>query len=342
MAPNRKAIPPHLQRKIDRPAASVPSSDNECALVLSPAHAEDEPPAPSGPNSIISASIKHNFTPTELVQQDVIDTLRSQVEDLTMRCDRLDEENAHLRVTLAKLAHLLKGSALGGSRAPNLVGYESSDDGIASNDHAEGGPSSTYANQIAVILTRHEDRLADLEARSTNMEINGLQVINGKSQHTTSDVKAPGGTSGEDGLLTHRLESLEQIVESGLRQTNKYHIELQDLQIWRSNINDEQGSKALKTTSAPAPQYDADFQARTERKSKQELHVDMTFSRDELFQHYQELSELIQDYRDDGNFQGTDDELWSLRERVITNIAILDQREKALEGIKEWMKYNGS
>ena len=134
---------------------------------------------------------------------------------------------------------------MGGNRTHSLVGYGSSSDDSSTHDNLKEGPSAEYANQIAVILNRHEDRLANLEAHSTEIVTAALQGINIRPKHAAPNDDT---TAGYD-ALAHRLESLELMLGSGLRQTNEHRIELQDLQDWRSHIENQQGNDRKQKSS---------------------------------------------------------------------------------------------
>lgn len=199
---------------------------------------------------------QNNFTPTEMIQHDLINRLRLQVEHLSVKCDALKEENAQLKQAVEELELHANGEPMGDHQPRNLVGYESSDDGNPQEAETKGNLSEEIGNQIAVILNRHEDRLASLEARFIEKMA--------PTQGTVDDTKIPmangtfpGLLPGGDGSLAKNVSDLEQTVESGQHQVNVHHLALQDLQDWRNQIENQEFKASDKSTDAPALQYDA-------------------------------------------------------------------------------------
>lgn len=99
-------------------------------------------------------------------------------------------------------------------------------------------------------------------------------------------------------------------------------------------------ASAQKTSPRPDA---ADFQASIERKNRQEALIDNAISRQDLLQYYESLSAQLNDEYTDvaSDFLGSDDELWSLRERVVRRLATFEACEKALDEAKTLMAYNG-
>ncbi|KAI6863496.1 hypothetical protein KC338_g2277 [Hortaea werneckii] len=77
-----------------------------------------------------------------------------------------------------------------------------------------------------------------------------------------------------------------------------------------------------------------------EKRLKYEQLIDDAFDKETLFRHFRDLDRALAKGEDDqrrraGSFEGTFDELWPLRERVLLRLAVFDARERILEKIEK-------
>ncbi|KAI7202395.1 hypothetical protein KC316_g1545 [Hortaea werneckii] len=77
-----------------------------------------------------------------------------------------------------------------------------------------------------------------------------------------------------------------------------------------------------------------------EKRFKYEQLIDDAFDKEMLFRHFRDLDRALARGDDDqrrrgGSFEGTFDELWPLRERVLLRLAVFDTRESILEEIEK-------
>ncbi|KAI6899281.1 hypothetical protein KC318_g1246 [Hortaea werneckii] len=77
-----------------------------------------------------------------------------------------------------------------------------------------------------------------------------------------------------------------------------------------------------------------------EKRFKYEQLIDDAFDKEMLYRHFRDLDRALARGDDDqrrraGSFEGTFDELWPLRERVLLRLAVFDTRESILEEIEK-------
>ncbi|KAI7227508.1 hypothetical protein KC343_g19094, partial [Hortaea werneckii] len=77
-----------------------------------------------------------------------------------------------------------------------------------------------------------------------------------------------------------------------------------------------------------------------EKRLKYEQLIDDAFNKEMLCRHFRDLDRALAKGEDDqrrraGSFEGTFDELWPLRERVLLRLAVFDARERILEKIEK-------
>lgn len=86
------------------------------------------------------------------------------------------------------------------------------------------------------------------------------------------------------------------------------------------------------------------FRKEVQRKIKQERRVDEDAAiRENLLVDYEALTILIEDpeKRGDKEWQGCEDDLWALRDRVVRRLATFEACGKAQEEAKKQVEYNG-
>ncbi|KAI6887238.1 hypothetical protein KC360_g1632 [Hortaea werneckii] len=77
-----------------------------------------------------------------------------------------------------------------------------------------------------------------------------------------------------------------------------------------------------------------------EKRFRYEQLIDDAFDKETLYRHFRDLDRALAKGEDDqrrraGSFEGTFDELWPLRERVLLRLAVFDARESILEEIEK-------
>ncbi|GAB1727078.1 hypothetical protein NU195Hw_g3931t1 [Hortaea werneckii] len=325
-------------------------------------------------------------TPQELVFQETVRKVLTQVSELRQRCERL--EHAHAEIS-TRMSSLEKAYRDGLERAPltktNLTGYASSDcdsTGTPANAQASGSDRVTVNDAeiqgkfaaIAQILEAYDSRLEAQTIQQKKQEARirelteykrGSEALFKSLRHEleTLDVPTPGrqndnhgGWAGQPsaseiaselmdrhGRLVARFNELETRVEEVLSTQEDDRALFKESE---DGTTSSSSAKLLKPIIGEVQLLEGHHSKirervkKIEKRLKYEQLIDDAFDKEILYRHFRDLDRALAKGEDDqrrraGNFEGTFDELWPLRERVLLRLTVFDARERILEKIEK-------
>ncbi|KAK4506458.1 hypothetical protein PRZ48_000190 [Zasmidium cellare] len=338
----RNTTPPHLRKK---KAAEKKSTDTENSLVLvandsakgesssvsSPAaNKSNDASATPTDNTQITALVPYgistSLSPMEIIQHETVRNLQALLDDAQGklkaahdRCDQLQAENDDLRRQISEDGEA-SGKVAGASNGETLCGYAESE---ADEEEVVSNGKYLYLNlPLHSALTTHRHHRTGPAVHSGKQA--ELEATLGRQEKVIEALISQ---------LPNKDQHQPQTFEQNHTITTNEYRELVD-----KIANLQQAVAAIQhspRTSKP------NFQTRIERKIAQEERVDNAHLRQDLIHFYEILTEQIDGKEVGDGFEGTEDEFWVLRDRVVCRLAIFEQYGEALAEAKAAMKYNG-
>ncbi|KAK4551787.1 hypothetical protein LTR86_010873 [Recurvomyces mirabilis] len=297
--------------------------------------------------------------------QESITNLVSDVAQLRTRCEDLQNANTELAERMTDLERRFCDEV---EQAPltkaNLTGYASSENSTEDPYGDHGSLNDDRFRVVGQLLEQYQQRFEVQEARlirterhlekltsyklnsealftALKHELDGLDAA-GARQDAPCQLPTPSKDSVVDldfkqEQLRGRFDSLE--TEILARVTI---LEARLVTGGSSQVGDEDSSK---TANEPSDKLKKDvhklknFAKAITRKQEQERLVDNAYTQDMLYRYYAELTTMANSSEDvRGPFEGTTDEVWQLRDRVLCRLAMYDSYCEAFEEAQKAVK----